>query len=183
MSSNIGLNFRGAFWKFQVAFLLLALSMSSCVSSISKSGYEKQYVEAQDMDVSEAKRRFPKLASGDVQKSKWIYMFQAYISPKKEVAGLYEGPIAMPKDFTGVWNAWDRQGRLFRKFYISEDSEEHYCQFYENGRLSGIMMMVEGKDIVIYSKQDRVDLRGQYTSEIQSFEDMIRKLEIINGIE
>lgn len=61
------------------------------------------------------------LLLGNPQRSRYVYMFQAYVWPKYPF-----GDIPPPPGYTGVWRTWDRNGRI-----VSEAE-------YEGGNHNGV---------------------------------------------
>jgi len=114
------------------AVIFLAVVMTAIVlpaSELKKDDkyYEKMYSEALSMnDPIVASKKFPELVTADVQKSKWIYMWQCFHHPGNQLyqfKGFFGGKhsprekeyrqLKPPADYTGRWSAWNKKGVRF----------------------------------------------------------------------
>jgi len=142
--------------------------------------YEKMYKTAWAMnDPERAAKTFPELAQGDVQKNKWIYIFQVFIFPKKG-----DGFIFPSENYDGVWRQWHDNGKLSNlSIYESGRKMGVSKIFYYDGTL--LVMEYRTKKIpftYIYSIPNKIDLRPQYAKEIAEFEKELAKFEKEHGL-
>jgi len=71
------------------------------------------------------------LRFGNPQWNRWIYIFQANLHP-----GHKSGIVPIPKDYTGKWSHWTKNGLLFSTMVL-QDGMRHgpFTAWHENGSL------------------------------------------------
>jgi len=112
--------------------------------------YEAMYKAALALNnPKQAALMFPELARGNVQHSKWIYMFQYYVYPKMDI------PVEkmIPNNYTGIWNFWHENGNICYEYH------------YENGDLKIYIFSNEGGDRVqksYYMDEGHVEIDLSY---------------------
>ena len=81
------------------------------------------------------------LCSGDPQRSKHAYMFQAYVWPGDDYGEIYP-----PKKYTGMWRMWYPNGQIKFEWHL-KNGRDHGPQtaWYENGQKRYQVCIVDSK--------------------------------------
>ena len=85
---------------------------------------------------------FIELTYGDIQSNKYVYMWQCYYAPwvqyenssktGKEVGAQNRNP---PKDYTGTWRRWDRDGNLIVEADLKAGLAHGTIKHYVRGKI------------------------------------------------
>jgi len=82
------------------------------------------------------------LRYGNPQWNKWVYIFQANVSPKDPELGIFyskysSGYLEVPKDYSGIWRSWRSDGSLWTEENIYQGKRKgEFKSWHHNGQLA-----------------------------------------------